>query len=154
MAFLLSLDAIYLCCSCMAVLHGSAAWERVSSSLWVSLEILSPPEYQSLMQNKESALNPTCLDGHESWGLVHWAINSAYGWCSWLTLCILTSGTIGTEKENSDLPFRPVLSSSCTLGKKQRCSWPVKLLFCPSDFSVLYPFPLALPDCPNKEHLL
>ena len=60
----------YLCSSCMAVLQGSAAWEWVTRSLWVNLEILSPLKYQSLMQNKESALNPTSLDGHEPSGLV------------------------------------------------------------------------------------
>lgn len=52
-------------------------------------------------------------------GLSHWAIHSAHGWPSWLTLCFLTLGTVGTEKENADLLFRLVPSSSCTLGKRE-----------------------------------
>jgi len=51
--------------SCMAVPQGSAAWEWVSNSLWVNLEIFSPLEHQSLVQNKEPSLNTTCLDDRD-----------------------------------------------------------------------------------------
>lgn len=97
----------YLCCSCMAVLQGSAAWEWVSSSLWVSLEILSPLESQSLMQNKESALSPTCLDGHDPWGLVP----LSHPLCSWVAQLIDPLLPHTWHNKNRKGKFRPALSS-------------------------------------------
>lgn len=97
----------YLCCSCMAVLLGSAAWEWVSSSLWVSLEILSPLQYQSLMQNKDLVLNPTCLDGHDPWELVP----LSHPLLSWVDQLIDPLLLHTWPNRNRKGKFRPALSS-------------------------------------------
>lgn len=82
-------------------------------------------------------------------GLSHWSTHFVHRWPNWLTLCFFTCVKIGREKANSDLPFHPVPSNACTLKKK--FSWPLKLLFSPSDIPMSSPFPQSLPDCPEKQ---
>lgn len=82
-------------------------------------------------------------------GLSHWSTHFVHRWPNWLTLCFFTCVKIGREKANQTCLF--ILSPAMHVPWKKKCSWPLKLLFSPSDIPVSSPFPQSLPDCPEKQ---
>lgn len=105
------------------------------------------------MQNEESVLKPACLDSHSAWGLVPLS-HPLHSWVAQLTDFLLPHPWCNRYRKGK---FRPVLLSwpqqfTYPGKKKKLCSWPLHLLLCQSDFSVLYPFLSAPPDCPKKEY--